>query len=64
MDNKIATIIINGQEYNLNDNELRDLVHQMMKIIVNNNNTLTGYINNLNDRLTSIENKLNNTETQ
>jgi len=54
----IDTIVINNQEYSVNDSELRDLVHQIMKTVVNNNNTLLSYINDLNNRLSVIEEKL------
>lgn len=56
--NMIDTIVINNQEYSVNDSELRDLVHQIMKTVVNNNNTLLSYINDLNNRLSVIEEKL------
>jgi len=54
----INTIVINNQEYSVNDSELRDIVHQIMKTIVNNNNTLSSYINDLNNRLSVIEERL------
>ena len=54
----IDTIVINNQEYSFNDSELRDIVHQIMKTIVNNNNTLSSYINDLNNRLNVIEERL------
>lgn len=57
----IKTVVIGNEEYNINDSELRELVHQLMRSIASNNNTFTTYINDLNSRLSLLENQISPT---
>lgn len=58
----IKFINVGGIDYKIQDGDLTDLVNQLIEVTQSNNASLSKHINDLNERITALENKINEME--
>ena len=58
----IKFINVGGVDYKIKDEDLNNLVNQLIEVMQSNNASLSRHINDLNERITALENKINEKE--
>ena len=58
----IKFINVGGVDYKIKDEDLNNLVNQLIEVMQSNNASLSRHINDLNERITILENKINEME--
>jgi len=58
----IKFINVGGIDYKVQDEDLTNLVNQLIEVMQSNNASLSRHINDLNERITALENKINEKE--
>lgn len=58
----IKFINVGGVDYKIKDEDLNNLVNQLIEVMQSNNSSLSRHINDLNERITALENKINEKE--